>query len=208
MVFSFALLSPVLFLLLPTHPGGQGSRGIEHIDAARANAIHKTYNIFSILQSHGMDLNEAQVWDVAKTILEESGKYSLDPMLVLAIIKVESRFQHRAVSPRGARGLMQIRPFVADALVREIGLESWEGEESLDDPITNIKLGIFYFSSLLERFRDLPIALTGYQRGPTEVKTQLERQEELPLGYAGAVLSSYSVYKQQFWQDDNELPTS
>lgn len=208
-VFTFALLSFVLFLLFPTHPGEEDSHAADRIiGAAMVHVIYKTYGIFSILESHPMELSKPVVWDVARTILEESEKRSLDPMLVLAVINVESRFQHRAVSPKGARGLMQIRPFVAHALVREMELQTWKGEESLDDPVTNIKLGIFYLGSLLERFKDLQVALTGYQWGPTEVRSRLDRQEALPLGYAGAVLASYSVYKQQAGEEQNEFPTS
>jgi len=197
-----------LSLLVPTHRAWEASHGIDQIDVARANAIRKTYDIFSILQSHRIDLSEASVWHVAETILEESEKYSLDPMLILAIINVESSFRHRAVSPRGARGLMQIRPFVADALVTEMEFKRWEGKEGLDDPITNIKLGIFYLASLRERFGDLKVALTAYQWGPTEIKTRLERRETLPVGYARRVLSSYSGYTQQTGQEQRELPAS
>src|SRR5687767_4462448 len=53
---------------------------------------------------------------LAETIVEESVQNDLDPTLVLAVMKVESRFDTNAISPRGARGLMQVMPHVARSM--------------------------------------------------------------------------------------------
>ena len=84
--------------------------------------------IYSVLKSHDMKLSEASLWNVTESVVEESAKHSLDPMLVLAVMKVESRFDHRAVSPQGALGLMQIRPIVVDELVDEGEIPEWKSK--------------------------------------------------------------------------------
>jgi soluble lytic murein transglycosylase-like protein len=125
-----------------------------------------------MLQSTTMGLSHPSTQAVAETISQESRKYSLDPMLVLAVIKVESEFQSGAVSAYGARGLMQLRPDVAHALAEETDLDVWENENSLHDPVTNIKLGAYYLAQLKEKFGDLKLALTAYNRGPMWVQAK------------------------------------
>ena len=184
LVLSLSLL-PSLFI--PTRPLGE----------VKARRLHETSNIYSMLQSSEMGLSQPSVRAVAETIWQESKKYSLDPMLVLAIIRVESEFRPQAVSTYGARGLMQLSPSVADALAEDAELERWEGEKSLDDPILNIKLGVFYFGYLKERFGDLKIALTAYNRGPTWVQKKIADGMALPFGYATKVLSMFRNYREQ-----------
>ncbi|MBI2359194.1 MAG: lytic transglycosylase domain-containing protein [Deltaproteobacteria bacterium] len=145
-------------------------------------------------------MEDASAWAISETIRTESHKYSLDPLLVLAVIEVESRFQLAAVSERGARGLMQIRPLVATALADQVdlGVDFADREihpEALDDPIINIKLGAFYLQYLHKRFRDTKLALTAYNWGPTEIRNRLDMEEAVPLDYAMKVLSAYNTYR-------------
>ena len=164
---------------------------------SKARRLHETSRIFSMLQSSNMGLSHPLTRAVAETIWQESRKYSLDPMLVLAVIKVESEFQSGAVSTYGARGLMQLRPAVAHALAEEADLDVWENENSLHDPVTNIKLGAYYLGQLKEKFGDLKLALTAYNRGPTWVRRMIESKTALPLDYARKVLSISRHYREQ-----------
>jgi soluble lytic murein transglycosylase len=157
----------------------------------------KILKIYSILKTYRSELDETSTWAIAETIMGESERYSLDPILVLASIKVESNFHPEALSSEGARGLMQIRPFVAQTLAEKVELDQWEGERSLDDPILNIKLGVFYINYLKKRFRDLEVALSAYNRGPTAIQSRLEYEEPIPLGYATKVLSAYEIYRNE-----------
>ena len=206
----WAILAIFPFLLIPSHPfRGESAHWIEQIDHYDNRDASELLKIYSVLKSQRMDLSDSWVWDVSTAILEESRKHSLDPLLVLAVIDVESRFQHAAVSTEGARGLMQIRPIVATALAKELvssdkeingaiedPLESSTLEPlDLDDPILNIRLGVFYLHSLKKNFRDLKLALTAYNWGPTEVRNRLEEDEGLPLDYAMKVLSTYHSYR-------------
>ena len=156
--------------------------------------------IYAIVRSHRPDITEAEAWEISEVILEESSGYGLDPMLVLAVIDVESKFQYEAVSPAGARGIMQILPYVAKSLVQKIGLHQVSHSKSfrpefLDDPVLNIKLGVYYLHDLKKSFRNLTHALTAYNMGPTETKNRLENDIEIPEEYSTLVLAAYRQYK-------------
>lgn len=166
----------------------------------KARRLHETSVIYRMLQASASEIanfGTTDTWGLAQTIWRESNKQSLDPMLVLAVIRVESEFRPTAVSPDGARGLMQVLPGVADALAEEAELESWEGARSLDDPTINVKFGTWYLGSLKEKFGDLRIALTAYNRGPTWVEQQLETKVALPLEYPKKVLAVFRHYRER-----------
>lgn len=191
-----AFLTSFLFLLTPTNPfRGESSHWVELADHMDGKDLHKLLKIYSVLKQYKTKAPDTSVWTIAKTILDESKKHSIDPMLVLAIIKVESHFRETAVSHQGARGLMQIRPFVANALVEEINPDGWEGAKSLDDPILNIKLGVYYLRNLKKNFGDMKLALTAYNWGPTEIRNRLDEEADIPFGYAMRVLSIYHYYR-------------
>jgi soluble lytic murein transglycosylase len=93
-------------------------------------------------------------------IQEASNKFGLSFSLLKAIIKVESDFDSRAVSKKGALGLMQIMPE---------NLQAFNIRDPYD-PRDNILGGARYFKSLMERFEGkLPLALSAYNAGPTIV---------------------------------------
>jgi len=112
---------------------------------------------------------------LAKLIREESQNYGLDPFLILAIIQVESEFFPRAVSPKGAMGLMQIMPETAEFIAGELGV-SIDGIKSLYNPFINVRLGVYYLSMLIDRFKSVEWALHAYNAGPSFINTaNLER---------------------------------
>lgn len=128
---------------------------------------------------------------LAEVILEESKKHNVDPMLILALIETESSFRKWARSRKGARGLMQIRPFVGRALAKELNLP-WKGSKTLYDPYTNVQLGTYYFSKLLDNFgKDVGVALTAYNYGPTYVKRLIRKGKRIPERYANRVITNY-----------------
>ena len=96
------------------------------------------------------------------TLVEEaSARHGLDPRLVTTVISVESAFNPRAVSPKGARGLMQLMPLTA----RQYGVND------LNDPRENIEGGVAYLKDLTRRYKgDLRLALAAYNAGPEAVE--------------------------------------
>jgi soluble lytic murein transglycosylase-like protein len=158
--------------------------------------------IFYIIQSNRPDMVEDEAWYLAEVILKESSRYKLDPILILAVIDIESKFQFQARSPAGARGIMQIMPEtgrflmrVAQGLGRELKSDTFTPAQ-LDNPVINIKLGTYYLHDLKKNFRDLSTALIAYNLGPTELRSRIENEIEYPDEYATAVLSAYRKYKQ------------
>ena len=101
------------------------------------------------------------VADLSQVINEASGRNRLDPDLVNSVIKAESDFKVRAVSPKGAQGLMQLMPGTAAQL----------GVPNAFDPRANVEGGTRYLRELLERYNfDLVKALAAYNAGPQRVE--------------------------------------
>src|SRR5687768_5007251 len=75
-------------------------------------------------------------------IQEAADQYRLDGLLLAAVVKAESGFDPRAVSPRGARGLMQLMPETAARY----------GAVELSDPRANVRAGARYLRDLLEQY--------------------------------------------------------
>jgi soluble lytic murein transglycosylase-like protein len=160
----------------------------------------KLVKIYAIVRSHRPEMSEAETWRLAEVIFEESSKRRVDPLLVLALIRVESGFRFDAVSPMGARGIMQIMPdtgrFLAEILAGEYGFHPAAfTPEALDDPVLNLRLGIYYLHDLKRQFAELTHALTAYNFGPTHTQSRLENNLELSERYAALVLSAYQRYQ-------------
>ncbi|MGH7154953.1 MAG: lytic transglycosylase domain-containing protein, partial [Acetobacteraceae bacterium] len=95
---------------------------------------------------------------------------SVDPAVMLALIRQESSFDHGVVSPAGARGLMQLMPATADEVSRQVGGPPATPVSLLTDPAQNMKLGGTYFRGLLSHFDgSLPLAIAAYNAGPNKV---------------------------------------
>lgn len=98
---------------------------------------------------------------VADAVSGSSQRYHLDPDLVNSVIRAESNFNPRAVSPKGAQGLMQLMPQTSSVL----------GVHNAFDPETNVEAGTRYLRELLERYNfDLIKALAAYNAGPQRVE--------------------------------------
>ncbi len=122
------------------------------------------------------DLPESDRTRLADVIYEEAKGAALDPFLVLAVIAVESGFDHAAESEQGARGLMQLRP---STLRREAQRSQLEGAD-LDDPILNVRAGVRYFRRLVRAFGSTDLALMAYNAGPNRILRYLEEEGAVP----------------------------
>lgn len=105
-----------------------------------------------------------------------SEQYDLDPYLVLAVINVESRFRHEAVSPKNARGLMQITGKTGEWIAEKLQIADYS-EEKLFHPQTNIMMGCWYLSTLYQEFGDLDLMLAAYNAGSGNVSQWLKNNK-------------------------------
>lgn len=116
-------------------------------------------------------------------------QHGLEPALVKAVIKCESRFDPRAQSPRGAQGLMQLMP----------GTQAMLGVQNPFDPYHNVAAGTQYLAMLRQTFGgDLRLALAAYNAGPQTVVAAgytvpaiAETQQ-----YVRCVFAAYEQYRQ------------
>lgn len=135
------------------------------------------------LERRRTGLADEELDRLARTIVAECRRQQLDPALVMAVMHVESRFNNFAVSPVGARGLMQIMPATGEELAEKHGVR-WVGSQTLFDPFTNVRLGVAYLKELSLRYDgSLPAALAAYNWGPGYIDQRLRRGRALPTEY-------------------------
>ena len=120
-------------------------------------------------------------------VIQAAGRYQVDPALVKAIIMAESGYNARAISKRGAKGLMQLMPATAQAL----------GVEDVFNPKQNISGGVRYFKQLVNQFDgDVELALAAYNAGSRNVR----HYQGIPpfkatRYYIKKVFKYYQIYK-------------
>lgn len=130
-------------------------------------------------------------------IAEEAGRAGYDPLLILALIDVESDFTEHAVSDKNARGLMQIQPYTLHFLAQKEGLRL-SREELAADPSLGVRLGIRYLRSLQDQFNgDLDLALMAYNAGPTRI-WQAKKEGELDVfrPYARLIRRDFRLFRE------------
>lgn len=121
-----------------------------------------------------------QLWPAVEELAQTHG---VDPGLIDLMIRMESGYNSHAVSPKGARGLMQLMPATARLY----------GVEDVYNSYQNLGAGIRYFADLLQRFdNDLALALAAYNAGPEAVV----RHRGVPpyretRDYVSSILSAY-----------------
>lgn len=99
--------------------------------------------------------------DLEPLIQRQSDSQNLDPKLVKAVIQVESGYNHKALSNKGAMGLMQLMPDTASLF----------NVRNAFDPEENLRAGTRYLRQLLDRFAGrVELALAGYNAGPGAVE--------------------------------------
>jgi soluble lytic murein transglycosylase len=123
--------------------------------------------------------NGYPVLPVAETAVESP--------LVYAIVRQESAFDVRAVSPAGAQGLMQLMPGTARSVAGTLGLP-YSPSDLIGSPQYNLSLGSAYIANLLDRFAGSYIlALAAYNAGPSRVNQWLSMNGDPRVGTDAAI---------------------
>jgi len=140
-------------------------------------------------------------------IVKYSQRYNVDPYLVIAIIKAESNFDEKAVSHRGAYGLMQIMPDTALWIAKNMELKGYKVDKLYDNEI-NIAMGCWYINNLNNEFNgDTSLVIAAYNGGRGNVQKWLKDKEYsddgkklkvIPFGetdkYVKKVMTNYNIY--------------
>jgi soluble lytic murein transglycosylase len=150
-------------------------------------------------------------------ITQCSLKHDVDPFLITAVVRVESRFRPEAVSAKGAMGLMQVMPDTGNWIARELGIQGFD-TEILYDPATNLDLGTWYLAFLLRECNgDLVCALAAYNAGRGNVSKWIQEKrwngteedlDSIPFpetrDYVKKVLRLYNKYHEVYrgrWEE-------
>ena len=146
-------------------------------------------------------------WPNRRAVEAEAAEFGVDPLLLVAIVRQESVFDAQALSPAGARGLVQLLPGTAALTAR--GLDVTFYPEWITVPDLNLHLGAAHLQELLQRFGGrVDAAAAAYNAGTAPVKRWLERPgaddpdefiELIPYqetrGYVRAVLRNRELYR-------------
>lgn len=161
--------------------------------------------LFHLLGLETKIMRIAYPQEYAEYVTKYAEEYEVDQLLIFAIIRAESDFNPQAKSHNNAKGLMQLMDKTAIEL-------SKQAEIDLYDPETNIRLGTYYFSQLLEKYNhQVGIALAAYNAGMGNVNNWIERGtiqadgsdlENIPYKetnmYVRRILNDYEMYQKLY----------
>ena len=173
-------MAGAIVLVVPPLRDGAG-RGatvlVEAIEASRRAELRRLATARYALE-YGVSLRLAS--DIEHAAVAEG----IDPELAFRLVRVESEFNERAVSPVGALGLTQLMPRTAESLQPGIT------REEIFERRTNLRLGFRYLRWLLGVYDgDVEDALHAYNRGPGTVARLRARGEDPANGYAERILN-------------------
>ncbi|MHB8126724.1 MAG: lytic transglycosylase domain-containing protein [Desulfitobacteriaceae bacterium] len=147
-----------------------------------------------------------------RTVIEKYATlYGVDPLLVVSVIREESKFLPQSESHKGAKGLMQIMPSTAQSIAKGLGDKDYN-DQDLVIPEKNIQYGTWYLASLKKEFdNNFILMLAAYNGGRGHVKEWINtnqinlaqlRQQDIPFQetrqYVEKVLKSYRIYNKLY----------
>ncbi len=133
-------------------------------------------------------------------VYTNSKQFGYDPILLLAVINVESVFntkaqgKYRSGDLSGAMGLMQLKLETAQEMANKFKMGVLQPDD-LFKPEINIVLGVAYLTRLISTFKSFKLGLLAYNQGPGTILSTLSKKEPLSINYYKKVLDSY--YKLQ-----------
>lgn len=135
-----------------------------------------------------------------------SKEYDLNPDLVRAVIKTESNYREKAVSPAKAYGLMQITKSTGEYIASNLGVNNFN-EEILFNPETNIEFGCWYLNNLRTEFDNQNNELAAYNAGRGNVQAWLknsayskdgENLDKIPFPETAAYVKKVAKYEKLY----------
>jgi soluble lytic murein transglycosylase-like protein len=188
---------PIFAATQATTDDGSDSASLEGLDANAADALTgenlEESIVERIAETNAERERESAVTlamdrygiarDLAEDIFDAAVAENIDPQIAYGLVKTESTFKERAVSPVGARGLTQVMPRTAAWMV------PGTTANDLFDRHTNLRLGFKYLDKMIDKYKgNVRLALLAYNRGPGTVDRVLKQGGNPDNGYADKVL--------------------
>ncbi len=153
-----------------------------------------TGEIVQYLKDKKVRTSDEKLRKIANSVYEEAKDYEIDYRLVLAVMKVESNFRSDAISKKGARGLLQIKPSLAKHVSKETGV-AIKSPKCLEEPEKNIRIGVSHLSWLMEKFENINTALHAYNVGWGRIKPSTDENDGPDTRFTRKVLTEYHMIK-------------
>lgn len=171
-------------------------------------------SVLVAVEGKGIWLKATHPLKYEETIRYHAQTYQLDPLLVAAVINVESKFDPRAESQKGAKGLMQLLDDTAVWGAEIIGIADFSPSQAFE-PEINIQIGSWYLAKLLTQYGgNTPTALAAYNGGSGNVSKWLgdkslskdgKTLETIPFpeteAYVARVMEQYESYQKLYSED-------
>jgi soluble lytic murein transglycosylase-like protein len=139
-------------------------------------------------------------YQLVDLVYSNSKTYGYDPLLVLAVMQVESVFKPQALGRykdkrlSGALGLMQVKPETAREIAHDLGIPIASNTD-LFKPEINLAIGVAYLTKLIGAFKSFKLGLLAYNQGPGAIKERLQENQPQSIAYYDRVLKKYYALK-------------
>lgn len=170
-----AFLVPALVWAENSYSNAPSAIPTRYVKAKKARPNWVPVYLYSFGESAFQELPSRTVWaatrdpltqemvsapiSLSALLCDNAKSNDLDPLILHILTRHESGFDTEAVSPAGARGLMQLMPETAAAM----------GVTDMDDPVQNVSAGTRYLAQQYRRYGELQLALAAYNAGPSAV---------------------------------------
>lgn len=182
LIGSFVLVTSFLFT--------KNAAIIKHKKEQRREA-HIISKVVDFIHKDGTDLDRERLEEIVRAIYKVSKEKGIDYRIILALAKIESNFRNDAISPKGARGLLQIKPSVGERIAKDVGIQ-FHGKKSLHDSEKNVIIGTHLLSNLINEYFDIHGALSAYNMGQTKLSEHSIK--DYRTKFSKAVLREYKRY--------------
>jgi soluble lytic murein transglycosylase-like protein len=145
-------------------------------------------------------LSDRLYYQLVGLVYNNSKTFGYDPLLILAVIQVESVFKpdalgrYKNLKLSGALGLMQLMPETAREIAANLGI-SIKSDADIFRPDVNLAVGVAYLTKLISSFKSFKLGLLAYNQGPGVIKEQLQGNHPLSIDYYHRVLKKYYALK-------------
>ncbi len=182
----------VLFMAMATQRALQDRQDEMAISTQVHHVVAAHRQVAALPQSrlggaYGQSLALPAIYPYSQQIRRVARRFNLPADLVAGVVRTESQFNPRCLSPVGAEGLMQLMPSTAWLVARRLGWHHF----NLFNPTDNLTLGTYFLKDLLNQYGDLPTALSYYNAGQWGI---VSRGVYRNRGYIRAVLRHYRDY--------------